>query len=129
MFGLSGCKSTLLYTAAFLNLAIIPKHCIVGATKVKSAVDAIPDVPEHYFAKSVIRATWDLTAAHAATFCLLNYKWAKYGTPTTIEDKLMLAVNIVGYLYTGYHYFNVPMYLALMPLWVSPAAAAIAWWL
>ncbi|KAM5529151.1 hypothetical protein FOXYSP1_16995 [Fusarium oxysporum f. sp. phaseoli] len=129
MPGLSCCQPALFYTAAFLNLAIIPKHLLVGATKIKNAIAAIPDTPEYYFAKSVIRPTWNLAIAHMATVCLLNYKWAKIGIPTSLEDKLIFAVNAAGYLYTGYQYFKVPMYPALMTLWVAPVAAILAWWL
>lgn len=59
MLGLSGLQPGLFYAAAFLNVAILPKHLKVGATKINSAISSIPNSQEHYVAKSILGSAWD----------------------------------------------------------------------
>lgn len=59
MLGLSGLQPGLFYAAAFLNVAILPKHLKVGATKISSAISSIPNSQEHYVAKSILGSAWD----------------------------------------------------------------------
>ena len=55
-------KSSLFYSAAAVNLLIIPKHLKVGATNVSSAIQTIPeDSPVVKRGKEVVRTAWDLT--------------------------------------------------------------------
>jgi hypothetical protein len=37
-----------------------------------------------------------------------------------MEDKLVVAVNLVAGLWAGYTYYDIGMYMPLMTLWGSP---------
>lgn len=50
---------------------------------------------------------------------LLNYKWAKYGPPTSVEDKMILGLSMVAGFYAGWPYWKLKMYSPLLMLWLA----------
>ncbi|KAI8287934.1 hypothetical protein K4K60_011822 [Colletotrichum sp. SAR11_57] len=118
MLGLSGWKPLFFYTAAFLNVAILPKHLKTGETKIKGAIKAIPSDSEYSIPKAIVKTAWD--------GCLLNLKWAKYGAPELMEEKLAVWINVIISLYIGIPYFQVGMKLPLFTLWGGPILTMMA---
>jgi hypothetical protein len=57
---------------------------------------------------------------------LLNFKWAKYGPPTLIEEKIILGLSMVAGFYTGWPYYKLRMYSPLVMLWLAPIASTVA---
>ncbi|EGU82028.1 hypothetical protein FOPG_16676 [Fusarium oxysporum f. sp. conglutinans race 2 54008] len=119
-------QAVLFYSAALVHIAIVPKHIYVGATAVTEAIEAIPNQPRYTVAKSIFKTVWDHGNADVLILALLNYKWAKYGPPTLIEERMMLGLSLVAGFYAGWPYFKLGMYSPLVMLWVAPVASTIA---
>ncbi|KAL3294827.1 hypothetical protein RB213_013887 [Colletotrichum asianum] len=122
MQGLSGWKPLFFYTAAFLNVAILPKHLKTGETKIKGAIKAIPSDPEYSIPKAIVTTAWDGCNSLLLTFGLLNLKWAKYGAP----GLMAVWINAIISLYIGIPYFQVGMKLPLFTLWGGPILTVMA---
>ncbi|RKK80769.1 hypothetical protein BFJ71_g15817 [Fusarium oxysporum] len=119
-------QAALFYSAALLHVTIVPKHMYVGATAVTEAIAAIPSQPRYAKAKAILKTVWDHGNAAVLILALLNYKWAKYGPPTLIEEKMMLGLSALGGFYAGWPYFKQEMYLPLGMLWVAPIVSTMA---
>ncbi|KAF3797951.1 hypothetical protein GCG54_00003850 [Colletotrichum gloeosporioides] len=126
MLGLSGWKPLFFYTAAFLNVVILPKHLKTGETKIKGAIKAIPSDPEYSIPKAIVKTAWDGCNSLLLTFALLNLKWAKHGAPELMEEKLAVWINVIISLYIGIPYFQVGMKLPLFTLWGGPVLTTMA---
>ncbi|KAF0327126.1 hypothetical protein GQ607_005609 [Colletotrichum asianum] len=126
MQGLSGWKPLFFYTAAFLNVAILLKHLKTGETKIKGAIKAIPSDPEYSILKAIVKTAWDGCNSLLLTFGLLNLKWAKYGAPGLMEEKLAVWINAIISLYIGIPCFQVGMKLPLFTLWGGPILTVMA---
>ena len=57
----------------------------------------------------------------------LNWRWAKTGGPTTLEEKGMLAALVLGGLREGWGYFKIGTYRPLVVFWGAPLASLVAW--
>ncbi|KAJ3954956.1 hypothetical protein N0V92_008541 [Colletotrichum tropicale] len=142
MLRLSGWKPLFFYTAAFLNVAILPKHLKTGETKVKGAIKAIPSDPEYSIPKAIVKTAWDgcntllltfgkihkalVVSAKLTLSGLLNLKWAKYGAPELTEEKLAVWISVIISLCIGIPYFQVGMKLPLFTLWGGPILTVMA---
>nr|CEG04643.1 unnamed protein product [Fusarium clavum] len=93
-------QAVLFYSAALAHVAIVPKHIYVGATVITEAIATIPS--------------------------LLNYKWAKYGSPTLMEEKMIVGLAMGAGFYAGWPYWKLKMYSPLVMLWLAPIASTIA---
>ncbi|KAJ4110270.1 hypothetical protein NW768_012030 [Fusarium equiseti] len=119
-------QSLLFYSAALAHVAIVPKHIYMGSTAITEVIATIPSQPRYTVAKSILKTVWDHGNADVLILGLLNFKWAKYGPPTLIEERMILGLSMVAGFYVGWPYWKLKMYSPLVMLWLAPIVSTIA---
>lgn len=136
----------LYYTSSLLYFLILPKHIRTGISKVRPAVSTVHDNPSFALPKAIIPPTWDYVVgsilifgklcrmcsiSHRKVFLhcstgILNYQWAQTGGPVTTAESLVMLINGVCSVWTGFGYYRARLYVALGVLWVVPVFNLVA---